>query len=74
MDILRGLFGIKRMVRVPNARIRELCGVTKAVDGSIGDSAKWGEWRMIGLLIESIYESVLVVAQLAGRGGDEMIL
>ena len=31
MDNLRGLIGIKRMNRVPNARIRELCGVKKGV-------------------------------------------
>ena len=34
-DTLRGLLGIRRMVRVPNARIRELCGVTKWVDERI---------------------------------------
>ena len=32
MDNLRGLLGIRRMDRVQNARIRELCGVTKGVD------------------------------------------
>ena len=32
MDNLRGLIGIMRMDRVPNPRIRELCGVTKRVD------------------------------------------
>ena len=32
MDNLRGLLGIRRMDRVLNARIRELCGVTKGVD------------------------------------------
>ena len=31
MDSLRGLLGIRRMDKVPNARIRELCGVTKGV-------------------------------------------
>ena len=31
MDNLRGLVGIKRMDRVPNARIRKLCGVTKGL-------------------------------------------
>ena len=31
-DNLRGLLGIKRMDIVSNARIRELCGVTKEVD------------------------------------------
>ena len=35
MDNLRGLLGIWRMDRVPNARIRELCGVTKGVDERI---------------------------------------
>ena len=30
MDNLRGLLGTRRMDRVPNARIRKLCGVTKA--------------------------------------------
>ena len=32
MDNLRGLLGIRRMDRVLNALIRELCGVTKGVD------------------------------------------
>ena len=31
VDNLRGLLGIRRMDKVPNARIRELCGVTKGV-------------------------------------------
>ena len=37
MDNLRGLLGIRRMDRVPNARIRELCGVTKGVDERIDE-------------------------------------
>ena len=37
MDNLRGLLGIRRMDRVPNARIRELCGVTKRVDERIDE-------------------------------------
>ena len=32
MDNLRGLLGIRRMDRVLNARIRELCGVRKGLD------------------------------------------
>ena len=32
MGNLRSLLGIRRMDRVPNGRIRELCGVTKGVD------------------------------------------
>ena len=33
MDNLRGLLGIRRMDRVPNARIRKYCGVTKGGGG-----------------------------------------
>ena len=32
MGNLRGLVGIRRMDRVPNARIKELCGVMKRLD------------------------------------------
>ena len=32
MDNLRGLLGIRKMDKVPNARIRELNGVEKCVD------------------------------------------
>ena len=35
MDNLRGLLGIRRMDRVPNARIRELCRVMKGIDKRI---------------------------------------
>ena len=40
MDNLRGLrvLGIRRMNSVPNARIRELCGVAKGVDERIDES------------------------------------
>ena len=39
---LRGLLGIRRMDRVPNARIRELCGVTKGVDERIDEGVfRW---------------------------------
>ena len=42
MDNLRGLLGIRRMDRVPNARIRELCGVTKGVDERIDEGVfRW---------------------------------
>ena len=50
LDNLTGLLGIRRMDKVPNARIRELCEVTKGVDEKIDGSAMWGEWRMTGLL------------------------
>ena len=32
MENLRGLLGIRRMDRVPNIQIRELCGVRKGLD------------------------------------------
>ena len=34
---LRGLLGMRGMDKVPNARIRQLCGVTKGVDGKINE-------------------------------------
>ena len=37
MDNLRGLLGIRRMGRVTNARIRELCGAKKRVDERIDE-------------------------------------
>ena len=37
MDNFRGLLSIRRTYRVPNARIRELCGVTKDVDERIDE-------------------------------------
>ena len=36
-DNLRGLLGIRRMDRVPNARIRELCGVRNGIDEKIDE-------------------------------------
>ena len=32
MDNLEGLLDVRRMDRVPNARIRDLCGVKKGLD------------------------------------------
>ena len=37
MDNLRGLLGIRRMDRVHNAQIRELCRVMKVVDERIDE-------------------------------------
>ena len=42
MENLRCVLGIRRMNKVPNARIRELCGVTKGVDERIDkDVLRW---------------------------------
>ena len=38
MDNFRGFIGIKRMARVLNVRIRDLCGVVKVVDERIAES------------------------------------
>ena len=42
MDSLRGLMGIRRMDRVPNARTRELCGMRKDIDEKIDEGVlRW---------------------------------
>ena len=42
MDNLRGLLGIRRLDKVPNARLRQLCGVTKGVDEKIDEGVlRW---------------------------------
>ena len=42
MDNIRGLLGIRRMYRVPNAEIRELCRVKKGLDEWIDEGAlRW---------------------------------
>ena len=55
VDNLRGLLGIRSMNKVPNAGIRQLCGVTKGMEGRLmkvfsDGSAMWREWRMTLLL------------------------
>ena len=47
------------MDNLKDARIRELCGVTKGVDERIDEGVfrwfgRWREWRMIGFLRESM--------------------
>ena len=42
MDNLRGLLGIRRIDKVSNARIRQLCGATKDVDEKIDEGVlRW---------------------------------
>ena len=63
MDNLRGLLGIGRTDRVPNAQIRELCGVAKGADESV---LYWfghiERMENIGLLKWYMSESVWVFA------------
>ena len=44
MDNLRDFLGIRMMNRVPNARVRELCGVRKGLDERIDE----GVLRLFG--------------------------
>ena len=37
MDDIRGLLGVRRMDRIPNARIKKLCGVMNGVDEKAWD-------------------------------------
>ena len=54
MDNLIGLLGIRRMDKIPNVQIRELCGMTKGLMKLFSDGLSiWKEWRMIGLPRES---------------------
>ena len=41
IDSLRDLLGIRKMDKVPNARIKHLCGVTKDVDEKIDGVLRW---------------------------------
>ena len=40
MNNLRGLFGIRKMDRLLNVQIRELCGVTKGLDDGTDESVR----------------------------------
>ena len=51
MDNLKGLLGIRRMDRIPNAWIRELCRVTKGVDERINKD--W--WVENGRIAKRVY-------------------
>ena len=56
IDNLRVLLGIRRVDRVPNARINELCGMRKGPDERIDEGIlrMLRGWIGIGLLRESI--------------------
>ena len=66
IETLRRLLGIRRMDKVLNARIRELCGATKGVDEMTDEGVlRWFGYveRMEnGRIVKRAYvESVLVV-------------
>ena len=66
MDNLRGLVGIRRMDKVPNAMIRALCEVTKWVDEMIDE----GDLRWFGYVgrmeNDRVAKRVLYVGLCAG--------
>ena len=49
MDNLRNMLDIRRMDKVPNTCIREVCGVTKGLIVFFSVSAMWKELKNIGL-------------------------
>ena len=71
MDILRGLLGITRMDRVPNARIRELCGVKKSRDERIDEGVlRWFahvERMERGAIAKRLYVGEFADSRSAGR-------
>ena len=77
MDNLRGLLGIRRIYRIPNSRIRELCGVRKGLEESIDGVLPWfghvEKMENDRLLRVSMFESMLVVTQWLGRGRGGLI-
>ena len=77
MDSLRGLLDIRRMDRVPNTRIRELCGVMKGLDERIDEGVlRWFVHveRMESDRAKRVYVGdVLVVVQWVGREREGLI-
>ena len=70
-DNFRGLLGIRRMDRVPNARIRELCGVKKGIDERIDEGViLWFghvERMKRNMTAERVYVRECAVSRSVGR-------
>ena len=69
----RCLLGIRRVDRVPNAGIRELCEMMKGVDEKIDEGVLWWVSHVERMENNRIADrvsvgSMLVVAQWVGRG------
>ena len=69
MDNLRCLMGIRRMDKVANVRIRELCGVTRGMDERIDKGVLLWFSPLGRMKNERIAKTVYV-----GHGRDELIL
>ena len=77
MNNLRGLLGIRRMDRVPNTWIRELCRVKRDLDERIDEGIlRWFdhvEKIERDRIAKSLFMSMLVVVQWVGHGRDGLI-
>ena len=78
MDNLRGLLGIRRIDRVPNARIRELCGVNKGLDERIDECVlRWFahvERIEKGMIVNTVYVEEFAGSRSAGRLGRDGLI
>ena len=72
-DNIRGLLGIMRMDRVPNARIMELCRVKKSLDERIDEGALRWFGHVERMDRDRIAKRVYVVVQWVDRGRDGVI-
>ena len=77
MNILRGLLEIRRMDRVPNARTRELGGVTKVVDECIDEGVLWWfshvERMENGRIVKRVYMGECACSRSVGRAWKRWI-
>ena len=60
MDILWGFLGIRRMDRIPNARVRELRGVRMGLDESIDKGVVWWFGHMERMEMDRIAKRIYV--------------
>ena len=60
MDNLRGLLGVRRVDKIPNARIRQLCSVMKDVDERIDEGVLRWFGHMGRMEKDRIYKRVYV--------------
>ena len=59
IDKFKGLLGIRRMDRIPNARIRELCGVRKGIDERIENAGSCSVGRPRKKWIDTVKECLM---------------
>ena len=67
VDNLKGLLGVRRMDRVPNAWIRELGGVAKGVDESVFHWFRHIEKMENDTIANRVYVGECVDSRLVGR-------